>query len=154
MPDSTALRIRFLTTANTIGGGTLEEDLDRRVGLENFPEVEPFTFGDVTILFQANIKAFKDVAAVFSGFSATIHKAMINAERKKNRDRYVLWPPSVDEMNKPQDKPALPIRRPAYINPPGFDRSEAVRNLRTKQLSRPIGSQGCGFVWNRGRMPR
>lgn len=134
-------------------------DLDKQVGLENFPDVpdiEPKAFIQFSIqIGHAWAKTFQQMQDQL----ITMGKAMAEGQIRAQSD-FVLWPPIVDEWNRLDRKRKgergpdshVPPRHPVFHNTPNFDRKEAIRNARTKQLSRPIGSQGCGFVWNRGRL--
>lgn len=140
------------TTVITTGGGTLEADLDHRIGLENFPDPPDLTFMEVgsnlQIVFQAQSYGFTSVLSHLSKNLRGMAKAIAGSQIQKQSD-YVLWPPVLEEGAR-SDKP-VKSKHPVYHNQPDFKRREAIRNLRSKRLSRPIGSPGCGVVWNRGR---
>lgn len=134
-----------------------QKDLDLRVGAENFPDVPEPAFAHIVISVNAHsaISMFKQIGDRLHAIGITFAES-----QKKTQKDFALWPPIVDEWNRLDRKKKrvrgpdshVPPRHPVFHNTPNFDRKEAIRNARTKQLSRPIGSQGCGFVWNRGRL--
>lgn len=130
-------------------------NLDRQVGNENFPDV-PEPDPKVFIKFAVQVglswrKAYEQAQNQLF----LMGKAIAESQKQVQSD-FVLWPPVTNQLQhmakKSKSDNRVPPRHPVFHSRPDFNRKEAIRNARTKQLSRPIGSQGCGFVWNRGRL--
>jgi hypothetical protein len=128
-------------------------DLDEAVGGENFPDVPEVQWAHVII--SANVKA---AVSVFTQIGNAFHQAAIGSilAQKRQRSQFILWPPAPPSKPKRKRGPDNPVKdkQALWHNAPDFNQREAIRNMRSKQTSFPIGQQGCGFVWNRGRLSR
>lgn len=139
------------------------EWLDEVVGADQWPDSVDLeqallawgrAWGKATIAISANASS---AARGFAVAAAAFDEAM---RATKKQSDYILWPPP-EESSTPfkigwfRPTPILP----QFTMP---SRKDLQRNLneasqlqttrRALRSSRPIGSQGCGFVWNRGRV--
>lgn len=135
--------------------------LDQAIGTENFPEPPDTDFDDVKIMFHAQVSAYAQGFNKLRDQLAQIGYAVYHRPGLERKD-FALWPPMpmvFDEARRKAkrqrgpDNPVTP-KHPVYHHRPDWNRKEAIANMRSKQLSRPIGSKGCGIVLHRGRVTR